>query len=706
MKSSKSQRDRYKVLDVAGRGGMSTVYRARDEMAEWDVAIKVMHAHLVDDVEMVEAFEREARLMQQVDDPGVVDVYGMTEIDGRPAIVMEYCPGDTLDERLARSTSFDESRAIEITVSVLETLEALHQQGIVHRDIKPHNIIFDGDDRPRLIDFGIGCADEWMEFEDDGQVGTVEYMAPERIDGLAVDGRSDLYSAGIVLFEMVTGRPPFRADAASAVMRMHRRQEVPDPGRHNSSLSDRLCSVVGNALQKHPEERFDTAAEMAGALRGEGNVVDDIEDHSLWTTLIETYGGTSSMVAPIERSGHEWVVYAVDYDRFDADGARALREIIVDNDDHLAVSSGPVGDVIDVMRTGTDINALLGDDGDTPENHGDVKWRQFLGAYGVARGLSKQGAEQLVEKLEGFGIVARFGRRRRRRREPTWWSKVFSADNIAAATVMALVSGIGIYIMAARQLAADGGQMSPALMVGFVGVFIAMAVASSWAASAGMIGELWKSNFSDRYLLDFCRTRSEISGDAPVGRAHIDMVQSIQSPRIAASVERALNMALHLRDWFDEHDLAGIDQADATIDSVTDLAHGIVDVEATISAVRPGEIASRLRQLEHRIAASDDIDETERWMEQKSELRRQLKARDEARQRLEVLGQRLLDVANRLETMVRQSRDRPEDRQQFDELSADIAAAAADLEEQIVFEFDSEYAEREVRREKMAQRSR
>ena len=680
--------ERYELKEVVGRGGMSTVYRAYDTAAEMEIAVKVLHEHLADDEAMVEAFEGEARLMRDIDEPGVVNVFGVTDIDGRPAIAMEYCGGGSLDRRLARRGRFEEAEAIEIITPILTTLDGLHDRGIIHRDIKPQNVLFDDRDRPRLIDFGIGQADELIEVEDAGQVGTVEYMAPERIDGLAVDGRSDLYSAGVMLFELVCGHVPYRADAASAVMRMHREAPVPDPELFAPDVSRRVRRGIRRSLQKHPEQRFDRARDMQEVVAGRRRLRDDIPSHPDWTTLKEVYGGESTTIAPVETEGWEWVVFAVDYDDFDDDDAEALGEIVAEHGEHLAVDRGRIRRFVDVMRTGTTVDELLDeeDDEDDASRRSAIKWRQMLSAYGVARGLSRQGAEQLVERLEAIGIIARFARRRRRRRTPAIWSKIFSPDNLAATSIAAVLSGVVLYLMAAQRVAEESGQMSPALMVGFLGICAVVAVTSAWAASAGMIAELWRSNFSRRYLLDFCRTSTDLDDDVPVERRHVELLGTIESPRIAASFDRAMTMSLYLREILDERDIDGGD-VDGIVDSVTSLARRIVDVEATVAAVRPGELAHRIRQLDGRIAASDEIDAVDDMMANKQRLREQLEARDRARQQLQKYGQRLLDIATRLEKMVRRFRRDGDERPSATD-GDDIEATTLELEELTILDFD------------------
>lgn len=660
-----------------------------------DVALKVLHEHLVGDEPMVHAFRREAELMRLVEHPGVVRVFGTTEVDGRPAIAMEFCAGGTLSERLIEGGALEQTRAVEIMVVLLDALDVLHDHGIVHRDVKPHNILFDDSDRPKLIDFGIGQADELIA-DDAGQIGTVEYMAPERIDGLAIDGRSDVYSAGVVLFEMVCGQVPYRADSASAVMRMHREGEPPHPELFADGLLPRVSEAIRRAMSTHPEQRFDSAGQMKRVLDGSRPMRDSPSDHPTWEALAETYGGDSPLIADVEAEQAEWVVFVVDYDDFGSRAARQLREIFDEHREHLAVPDTRVRNLTDVVRAGTTVAELLESPDETAEDgaqarRDEIRWRQMFGAYGVARGLSKRGAERLVEQLEEIGIVARFARRRRRRRTPTLLSRVFSPDHLAATAIITVICGVVVYLMAAQRFAEEGGQMSPALAAGFLAVCAVAAITSAWAASAEMISELWRSKFSRRYLLDFSRTSADIGGDSAVGRRHVELAGSIRSPRIAASFRRALNMALHLKDVLEEHRLEASARIDEVVAEITDLAHRINQVEQIVAAIRPGEVTAGIRRLDARIAGCEDIERVDALIERKAELRDQLQRRDRAQQRLQEYGQRLLEIANRLEQMVRRYADRPEEIQQTGESEEDEAVVLDDVVEQLaVLDFDVE----------------
>lgn len=410
-----SSSHRYALKEVIGRGGMATVYRAFDEAAEMDVAIKILHEHLIDDAAMVEALQREAAVMRRVDHPGVVDVYATVEIDGRPGIAMELCEGGDLRRRLARRGSFDEDEALDIVIPLLDTLAACHEEGLVHRDVKPHNVVFDDRENPRLIDFGIGQAEELMAADEAGQVGTVEYMAPERIDGLAIDGRSDLYSVGVLLFELLCGHVPYRAESASEVLRMHREADVPDARVFEPAVSAPVAEAIMCAMAKQPEKRFDHPEQMVAALRGEDATDSEIPGHSSWKALREHYGAHSSLGASAEGSGEEWVIYVPPHlveegARQGADYAAAIGELIDDYGPYLTVAD---------------------DEGHTVDSGG--RGQELVARYGIARGLSRQGAEALTKRLEHHNLLVRFNRRvRHRRRESPWTIRATSLATLEA----------------------------------------------------------------------------------------------------------------------------------------------------------------------------------------------------------------------------------------------------------------------------------
>ena len=275
-------RGKYEILGKLGAGGMAAVYRAR-HLAFGEVrAIKVVNNRLADDEDFLRRFRNEAVVARRLQHPNAVrvDDLDMTE-DGRPFIVMEYVEGQNLREVVRHQGALSLRRSVRIARQVASALAAAHELGIVHRDIKPDNILLAGEgptETAKVLDFGIAKMRE-SALGDSGAiatrtgmvVGTPQYISPEQAmgrRGSELDGRADLYSLGVVLYEMVTGRLPFESDTAMGLILHHLQTPPPSPRelRPDLGIPDALSAVLLRALQKEPEKRFASAAEMAAAL--------------------------------------------------------------------------------------------------------------------------------------------------------------------------------------------------------------------------------------------------------------------------------------------------------------------------------------------------------------------------------------------------------------------------------------------------------
>jgi serine/threonine-protein kinase len=249
---------RYRLESKLGSGGMSTVYLARDETLERWVAAKVLHREISDQPDQIERFRREARAVAQVSHPNVVAVIDAGEDEGRPYIVFEYVDGETLKARIDHHNTglpLDESAAYAIEVG--RGLAAAHARRLVHRDVKPQNVLIDSEGRAKVTDFGIARELEQDGLTKTGRVlGTTDYVSPEQAMGQPVDARSDIYSLGIVLFEMLTGDVPFKADNVVGVAMKHVNEKIPDVQRRRRDVSSALAAVVERATEKKPEKRY------------------------------------------------------------------------------------------------------------------------------------------------------------------------------------------------------------------------------------------------------------------------------------------------------------------------------------------------------------------------------------------------------------------------------------------------------------------
>ena len=262
---------RYEVLRELGRGGMGVVYLARDRELGREVAIKVIHAQHAGDAETVSRMEREARTVARLDHSGIVTLYESRHLaDGSLALVMQYVPGTTLREAMRRDGPFDFARAARVLRDVAEALAYAHGRRIVHRDVKPGNVYLDQETgRALLADFGIARWADAEELTLEGTaLGTPTYMSPEQIDGGGVDGRSDLYSLGLVGYEMLTGRRPWEGATLYATIYNHKNVAIPPLEEMRPGIPPRLAYAVEGALRKEPGDRWDGADDMLAYLSG------------------------------------------------------------------------------------------------------------------------------------------------------------------------------------------------------------------------------------------------------------------------------------------------------------------------------------------------------------------------------------------------------------------------------------------------------
>jgi eukaryotic-like serine/threonine-protein kinase len=259
---------RFRLEEQIGSGGMSTVYRAFDEVLERSVAIKVMHASIADDGVQLERFRREARTAAKMSHPHVVTVIDAGEDDGHPFIVLEYVEGETLKDRIRRCGPLPVPEAVAYAIEVGRALQAAHGERLVHRDVKPQNVLLDPEGRAKVTDFGISRSLDAAEgLTATGRVlGTTDYVSPEQALGEAVTEQSDVYSLGIVLFEMLTGRVPFRAESQVGVAMKHVREPMPDVQQLRPEISAALAAVVDRATAKERRNRYRSIDDMLADL--------------------------------------------------------------------------------------------------------------------------------------------------------------------------------------------------------------------------------------------------------------------------------------------------------------------------------------------------------------------------------------------------------------------------------------------------------
>ena len=250
---------RYRILRKLGTGGMANVYLAEDQELGRRVAIKILNERHAGDEQFIERFRREAKNAAGLSHPNIVSIYDRGEAEGTYYISMEYLEGRSLKELILARGPAPISVAIDYARQILAALRVAHRQGLVHRDIKPHNVVVDADGRLKVTDFGIARSGASQMTEVGSIIGTAQYLSPEQARGSPVDQRSDVYSVGIVLYEMLTGTVPFTGDTPLEIAMKHLSEVPVPPSELRDDVPDDLDLVVLRALAKDPEDRYQPA---------------------------------------------------------------------------------------------------------------------------------------------------------------------------------------------------------------------------------------------------------------------------------------------------------------------------------------------------------------------------------------------------------------------------------------------------------------
>lgn len=278
--------ERYELEELVGTGGMSSVYRARDRLLERHVALKILHATFGADADTVERFRREARAVAQLSHPNIVTVIDRGEDRGRQFIVFEYVAGENLKEVVRREGPLPVRRALELMLEVANALAFAHHRGLVHRDVKPQNVLLNGGGTAKVTDFGIARSlDVEHGMTQTGTVlGTSNYIAPEQASGQPVDAYTDVYSLGVVLFELLTGDVPYSGENFVAIAMRHLNDPVPDVLERRPDVPPAVAAAIERAMAKDPADRFETMDELAAEL--EACLAELEEDPAAAATMI------------------------------------------------------------------------------------------------------------------------------------------------------------------------------------------------------------------------------------------------------------------------------------------------------------------------------------------------------------------------------------------------------------------------------------
>ena len=293
--------DHYRIDSVVARGGMSELYRATDTRAGRKVALKVPLPEMQEDPVLFERFKREEEIGQLLDHPGIVKTFRGEEQRSRVYMVLEWVDGRLLRAILNEERKLPIERSVAIALRICEALDVMHKHGVVHRDLKPENIMVDSEDRIKLIDFGIAMKEDArrLTFVNlSATLGTPDYIAPEQVKGQRGDQRSDIYTTGIMLYEMLTGQVPFAGPSPLAAMNERLLHDPPAPRDLNPEISPELQEIIYRSLEREPRHRYATASEMAWDLEHQEQVG------------VEERGTQLSGAAGRKKANRVWLLYA------------------------------------------------------------------------------------------------------------------------------------------------------------------------------------------------------------------------------------------------------------------------------------------------------------------------------------------------------------------------------------------------------------
>ncbi|NOR13241.1 MAG: protein kinase, partial [Candidatus Aminicenantes bacterium] len=259
--------NRYEIIEELGTGGMGKVYRVEDMKAKEEIALKLIKPEIVADIKTIDRFRNELTTARKIRHKNICGMYHLGEDKGSYYITMEYVPGEDLKSFLRRSKKLTVETTVSIGIQICDGLSEAHRMGVIHRDLKPSNIMIDREGNARIMDFGIARSLKGKGITGPGvMIGTPEYMSPEQVEGKEIDQRTDIYSFGVIIYEMVTGRVPFEGDTALTIAVRQKTEEPKDPREFNTQLSEDLSRVILKCLEKDKGKRYQSIDQILDEL--------------------------------------------------------------------------------------------------------------------------------------------------------------------------------------------------------------------------------------------------------------------------------------------------------------------------------------------------------------------------------------------------------------------------------------------------------
>ena len=620
---------RYEVLGELGRGGMATVYLARDHESGSEVALKVLHRGLRADAVVVARFRREMTAARRVRHPGVIAIYDLIDTPECLCLVLEHHPGRDCKRLLRERGKLPAGEVVAIARQVLGALAAAHAEGIVHRDVKPHNVLLDDRGSVKLADFGVARVDDALGLtRQTTVVGTPEYMAPELLSSPLADGRADLYGLGVTLYELVAGALPYRAPTPMALFDLHQRTEVPDVTAVEPEVPPALARTIRRAMARDPEDRFQTAEEMLRALEGGELPAPATPPGALAPRTCTGCGAPrlpgvatclecgDRVLALRSRPGAKCSVYARMTVQTVGQVLASGRPFPLGQERAIAEEVEAAGGRLKVAK-------------------GKQDMRIQKGSVRVGAQLARADADALVARLRARGVRAEVT-------ESLWQE------------VRPLVLGDPESRLRSVQVATVWATLAlllfPLVMPGRDLSTLLFAVIGGWSMAwiGGLIAYL------RRPLAAFDGVEPEGGELGSLEDRARAAFSAIRSPRLRSLARRTLERGLLVRRRLAElraEDTATRADVDRLIGDALDAAAGAAALEARLAAGDADALLQELRAVETRLAGAG-ADEAARWIARKVEIERALAERDEAEAEVIATTGRLVGISAELRAAV------------------------------------------------------